>query len=138
VHGDLILRGWFTTAVWVVTVVLLGCSLWLVVDALRRPATAFGQLGRAPWVGLQAVFLTASVFGLAASLLGFARALPAGFAVAVGVLIVLAAAQQIGYLLRVVFPSPARRSRLGAAVPVAPSPSTATSSVTPDSLDPEE
>lgn len=130
-HGDLILRGWFVTAVWILTVAILAGATLLIIDSLRRPAADFGRLGRAPWVGLQAVFVVASVFGLVASLLGFAEALPPAFTAATGALIVIAAAQQFAYLLRVVFPSPARHE-------TAPEPATPSPTLSPEHFSPEE
>ncbi len=49
-----------------------------------------------------------SVLAVVVALLGFGSELPAWFGGALGVVVVLAAIQQIAYLLRVVYPSPAR------------------------------
>jgi hypothetical protein len=110
VHGDLTFRGWFVTAIWLLTVILLAGGVLLIIDSLRRPASDFGRLGRAPWVVPQAIFVVMSVFGFVASILGSGKALPAAFAAVLGVLIIVAAAQQVAYLLRVVYPSPRRRA----------------------------
>ena len=107
-HGDLVFRGWFLTALYVLMVLLWLGALAVVVDALRRPSGEFGAFGRVPWIGLQSVFVVASTFGFVASLFGFSDALPPAFAAVLGVLMILAAVQQVAYLLRVVFPSPAR------------------------------
>lgn len=130
-HGDLIFRGWFITTVWVLTVALLACGTLLIIDSLRRPAADFGRLGRVPWVALQAAFVVASVFGFVASVLGASSALPPAFVATVGLLIVAAAVQQLVYLLRVVFPAPARRARASESHPASPDPC-------PDNLGPEE
>ena len=109
-HGDLVFRGWFVTLMYVVVVLLWLGAVAVIVDCLRRPSSEFGALGRGPWVVLQSVFVVVSTFGFAASLLGFSKALPPAFAAALGALMILAAIQQVAYLLRVVFPSPARLS----------------------------
>jgi len=51
------------------------------------------------------------MFAVAADLLDFASALPSWFAGLLGVVVVLAAIQQVAYLLRVVYPSPKRAGR---------------------------
>jgi hypothetical protein len=113
VHGDLLLRGGFVWLIDAVGLVLVAGAIAILVSALRRPLTDFGRLGRAPWVGLQTLFLVLAAFALVSSLLKFSSALPRWFAGIVGAVVVLAAIQQIGYLLRVVYPSPKRLARRG-------------------------
>ena len=53
-------------------------------------------------------FLVLAAFDVVASAFKFASGLPKWFAGVVGAVVVLAAIQQIAYLLRVVYPSPKR------------------------------
>ena len=120
-HGDLIVRGWFVWFVYAVTLLLLVGAVGVVFGALRRPLEDFGRWGRTPWVALQGVFLALAAFVLAATLLGFATALPTWFAGGLGFVVVAAGIQQLAYLLRVVYPSPRRRGQVrhveGAEIP---------------------
>jgi hypothetical protein len=111
VHGDLVLRGWLPWFVFGSALVLVAGAVAVLVSALRRPAEDFGALGRWPWVLVQGTFVATSAFAAAANLLHFGRAVPRAFAGVFGVLLVVAAIQQIAYLLRVVFPSPRRAER---------------------------
>lgn len=110
-HGDLVLSDWFVWLVYGLTLVLLIGAVALIVSAFRRPAGDFGRLGRWPWVAVQGLFLVMSTFAIVANLLEFGSAVPLWFTGGLGVAIVLAAIQQVAYLLRVVYPSPRRAGR---------------------------
>lgn len=113
-HERLILNTWFVWFSYIASVVVLLGAVAVLWSALRRPQSDFGRFGRAPWIGLQAAFLVVSTFGIVAQVFGYAGALPAGFFLAGGMLVLVVIIQQIAYLLRVVFPSPNRRAALAA------------------------
>ncbi len=110
-HDTLLVQGWFFWLVYGVGFAIVAGAVAVLVSALRRPAGDFGRLGRGPWVVLQAVFLVLSALAVVASALKFSSALPQWFATILGVVVILAAIQQIAYLLRVVYPSPRRAMR---------------------------
>ncbi len=75
----------------------VACAV-LAVDAARRPQSAYGRLGRAPWMVFPVLLLLAMVVGF------IAPGTVALHFVAVGALPMLIA-YTIVYLLRVVFPA---------------------------------
>ena len=107
-HSTLLLQGWFLWVVDGVGLVLIVGALLIVVNVFRRPLVDFGGMGRAPWIAFQTLFLVLAAFDVVASAFKFASGLPKWFAGVVGAVVVLAAIQQIAYLLRVVYPSPKR------------------------------
>ncbi len=110
-HDNLALRPWFVWLVYAVTLLLLAGAIAVIANALRRPASDFGRLGRWPWVAIQGLFIAFAAFAVAADVLEFGLALPSWFAGSLGGVVVVAAIQQVAYLLRVVFPSPRRSHR---------------------------
>lgn len=100
-HGDLSLGGpvyWFVVLLG--AFVLLG-ALAIFVDVLRRPGGHVGRFGRAWYPGLSAVFVlhTLAVFFLP---------VPSWVTAAFGFVFAAMLVTEFVYLLRVVFPSPAR------------------------------
>ncbi|MDZ4063105.1 MAG: hypothetical protein U1E22_00380 [Coriobacteriia bacterium] len=86
--------------------VLMAGAVVIVVDAIRRPRTAFGLTGRWPWIVVQAAFFGTTLYGMFVTP---GQTLSA----AMGVLTLIALVQQIAYMLRVVFPSPRRKAPIG-------------------------
>ena len=109
-HNGLTFNSWFVWVMWgFFAAVLLG-AIAVVVSTLRRPEGDFGALGRAPWLVVQTALLAVSAFVVIAGAFDVPiQPGPTGLAV-MGVFLVVAAVQQIAYLLRVVFPSPKRRA----------------------------
>lgn len=99
-HGE-ILNGWLVYVIIGFVYLSLAGALAVTVDTLRRPRRDFGRLGKAVWLVVQPLYLIGGVITLVADM-GIT------YSTVVGGLFLIALVQQVAYLLRVVFPSPAR------------------------------
>ena len=109
-HEGITFNTWFIWLLYGLFAAVLLAAVAVVVSALRRPTTDFGRWGRAPWLVVQGGLLAVSVAAAVAGAVGAGSPFGAYASAAMGLLLVAAAAQQIAYLLRVVFPSPARHA----------------------------
>ena len=100
-HDNIGMVGWFPFALIALAVLVLMGSLAVLIDSIRRPASHFGALGRWPYAVLSGVFLLSSAVGFVWPNDAVNTGLGVGIPVVVVMLFV--------YLLRVVFPTAARR-----------------------------
>jgi len=106
-HGDYALNGlavWFVLAL---IVLALAGAAYIVLDAPRRPATAFRRVPRMAWLVIAFAYVAVAALGVAGWLFGFAEVLGARFGTGFGALTLAVLPIEVAYLLRVAFPRPA-------------------------------